>query len=48
MQAYCVRCHTKREMKDARPIAMKSGKPVTEGTCPVCGTRIVKIEKGSS
>jgi hypothetical protein len=25
MQAYCVKCHTKREMKNARVITMKNG-----------------------
>ena len=27
MQAYCVKCRAKREMKDARAITMKNGKP---------------------
>jgi len=27
MQAYCVKCHAKREMKDAKAITMKNGKP---------------------
>ncbi len=29
MQAYCVKCRAKREMKDARAITMKNGKPAT-------------------
>jgi len=29
MQAYCVKCRTKREMKDAKSITMKNGKPAT-------------------
>jgi hypothetical protein len=24
---------------------MKNGKPATEGTCPVCGTKMFKIGK---
>jgi len=37
MQAYCMKCRTKREMKDAKAITMKNGKPATQGVCPVCG-----------
>lgn len=43
---YCVKCRTKREMQDAQQITMKNGRPATQGTCPVCGTKIFKI--GSS
>jgi len=47
MQAYCVKCRTKREMKDARAIIMKNGKPATQGTCPTCGTKMFRIGKAS-
>jgi hypothetical protein len=42
-QGYCVKCKTKREMKDATKIEMKNGRPATEGKCPVCGTKMFKI-----
>ena len=29
MQAYCVKCKAKREIKDAKSITMKNGKPAT-------------------
>jgi hypothetical protein len=45
MEAYCLKCREKREMVDPKPITMKNGKPATEGTCPVCGTRMFKIGK---
>jgi hypothetical protein len=45
MQAYCVKCRTKREMKDAKAITMKNGRPATQGTCPVCGTKMFRIGK---
>ena len=45
MQAYCMKCHTKREMKDAKAITMKNGKPATQGICPVCGTKMFRIGK---
>jgi cold-inducible RNA-binding protein len=43
MQAYCMKCRTKREMKDAKAITMKNGKPATQGVCPVCGTKMFRI-----
>ena len=41
--AYCVKCKAKRDMSGERKITMKNGKPATEGTCPVCGTKMFKI-----
>lgn len=43
MEAYCVKCKAKREMRDSKAITMKNGKPATEGYCPVCGTKMFKI-----
>ena len=45
MQGYCVKCRAKREIKDARAITMKNGKPATQGICPVCGTKMFRIGK---
>ena len=45
VQAYCVKCRAKREMKDAKSITMKNGKPATQGVCPVCGTKMFRIGK---
>lgn len=42
-EAYCVKCKSKREMKDANQITMKNGRPATEGKCAVCNTKIFKI-----
>jgi hypothetical protein len=46
VEAYCVKCRAKREIKDARAITMKNGKPATQGTCPVCSTKMFRIGKG--
>jgi hypothetical protein len=46
VQAYCVKCKAKREIKDAKKITMKNGKPATQGVCPVCGTKIFRIGAG--
>lgn len=45
MEAYCLKCRAKREMQGATPITMKNGKPATQGTCPVCSTKMFKIGK---
>lgn len=45
MQAYCVKCRQKQDMKDAKAILMKNGRPATTGLCAVCGTKMYKIGK---
>ena len=37
MEAYCVKCKTKREMADPQPVFTATGTPATKGRCPVCG-----------
>jgi hypothetical protein len=39
-EAYCVKCKTKREIKDPKEVTMKNGRHALKGTCPVCGTTI--------
>lgn len=41
--AYCVKCKAKRDMRNEKRITMKNGKPATEGTCPVCSTKMFRI-----
>ncbi len=43
MEAYCVKCKTKREIKDPQPVTLKNGRPATQGTCPECGTKLFRI-----
>jgi Domain of unknown function (DUF5679) len=45
---YCMKCKTQREIKNAKPITMKNGRPATEGTCPVCSTKMFKIGASKS
>jgi len=45
MQAYCVKCRKKVEIKDPKQITMKNGRPATQGSCPVCGTKVFRIGK---
>ena len=43
MEAYCVKCKTKREIQN--PVAQfnATGAPVTTGVCGVCGTKLFRI-----
>ncbi|MCJ2562647.1 MAG: DUF5679 domain-containing protein [Candidatus Thermoplasmatota archaeon] len=43
VEAYCVKCRKKIEMKDPTKITMKNGKPATKGSCPKCGTKVFRI-----
>jgi len=43
VDGYCVKCRAKRDIKDAKNITMKNGKPAVQGVCPECGTKIFKI-----
>ncbi len=42
MEAYCVKCKTKREMNKPEAAFNKIGAPVTKGICPVCGTKLYR------
>jgi len=41
--AYCMKCRTKREIKDPKQVTLKNGKPATQGVCPVCDTKVFLI-----
>ncbi len=43
MEAYCVKCKTKREMQNPTPVFTAAGTPATKGTCPVCGTTLFRM-----
>lgn len=45
MQGYCMKCKSKKEMKNIKSITMKNGRPATQGVCPSCGTKMFKIGK---
>jgi len=45
MEAYCMKCKTKREIKDPVASFNAKGSPVTLGICPVCGTKLYRIGK---
>ena len=47
MEAYCVKCKQKREMKDPKEVTFKgkgnTTRRASKGTCPVCGTTMFRI-----
>ena len=42
MEAYCMKCKTKREMLEATATFNAAAAPVTRGKCPVCGTAMYR------
>lgn len=46
MEAYCVKCKGKKEMKDPQKVTLKNGRNAMKGKCPDCGTSLFRIVKG--
>lgn len=47
VEAWCMKCKAKREMKNAAKVTMKNGRPAMKGVCSKCGTKMFKIGDGS-
>ena len=45
MEAYCMKCKTKREIQEPVAGFNAKGSAVTTGTCPVCGTKLFRMGK---
>jgi len=45
VEAYCVKCRAKRDIKDPQETTLKNGRPAVKGTCPKCGTNVFRIGK---
>jgi hypothetical protein len=45
MEAYCVKCRAKKDMKSPKAVTMKNGKLATQGVCPTCKTKMFRIDK---
>jgi hypothetical protein len=45
VQAYCVKCRQKVEIKNPERTTLKNGKPATKGVCPGCGMKVFRIGK---
>ena len=42
-EAYCVKCKTKREVKDGHVETLENGRRALRGVCSVCGTKITRF-----
>ena len=47
MEAYCMKCRSKREMNNSQAITMKNGRPATQGVCLVFSTKMFRIGKAT-
>lgn len=43
LQAYCVKCKTKRDLGSPEPVYTKTGTPGTRGQCGECGTSLFRM-----
>jgi hypothetical protein len=41
-EAYCVKCRAKRKF-EGQEVTLKNGRRAAQGTCPVCGTKVMRI-----
>jgi len=42
-EGYCVKCKSKKEMKDTKEVTMKNKRSAMKGKCTDCGTSMFKI-----
>jgi len=43
VEAYCVKCKSKKEMNDPKEVVLKNGRNALQGKCPDCGTTLSRI-----
>jgi len=43
LEAYCMRCRAKRALQNPQPVYLKGGRAAMRGTCPECGTALVRV-----
>jgi DNA topoisomerase I len=48
LEAYCVKCKTKREMTEPQAVFTDNATPATRGVCPVCGTSMFRMGRTDS
>jgi Zn finger protein HypA/HybF involved in hydrogenase expression len=45
MEGYCVKCKSKKEIKDGKEVTLKNKRKAIKGKCPDCGTGMFRILK---
>jgi len=43
LQAYCVKCRAKVDIKNGKEVTMKNKRKAMKGTCMACGTKVFRI-----
>ena len=43
VEGYCVKCKSKKKIKDGAEVTMKNGRKAMKGKCPDCGTGMYRI-----
>ena len=44
-EAYCVKCKTKRKIKNPKETTMKNGRAAIKGFCSICNCKVFRIGK---
>ena len=42
-EGYCVKCRTKRTVKEGEVTTTSKGRPMAKGACPECGTTVTRF-----
>ena len=42
-EGYCVKCRTKRTIKQGTVVKTSKGRPMAKGVCPVCSTTVTRF-----
>jgi hypothetical protein len=40
-----MKCRRKVEIRNPKGVVLKNRRPATEGVCPICGTKVFRIER---
>lgn len=43
IEAYCLKCRERREVKEAEQVTLKNGRPATRGKCALCAGTVFRI-----
>lgn len=43
IEAYCVKCHTKRDMQNPRLVRLRNGHPALASRCQICTSKLYRI-----
>ncbi len=45
-EGYCVKCREKRQIKGGKVVKTSKGRPMAQGICPKCGTKVSRFLSG--